>query len=386
MKRSPQEPTDIVEKRKIEANKVVDTDCLVAKYELLIKEHDAKRMSEERSALLFQVFDNLIPHLGVFKPIFSKIREELYEYVFSDEHHTARASKMTNISGSRTQTAASNHVDRVPHYLLLKKLVQSVTMSLMICNHNLIFCKKGACFKHQLIDLEKKLAKQESVSRRLQMEIEDTSRAHQETEAELNRYCDSLQFDCNEKDEEIKYLSTFKEGYDRLDEDFIDQTSALVPTDTNRFNAYQPKETVVATKKEHIVSNLLSTKKFKEQILTVMNTMIEQYDEYLEEQKTDIAKKKILNNPDVLATRKMDREIDQADQELWSMQERFKGAMEEINEELSLLQQHQDMLEEQLATIVEDEQKSKPKGNKKAKPKQKEKAPDEPITLEKYRK
>lgn len=28
MKRSPQEPTDIVEKRKIEANKVVDTDCL----------------------------------------------------------------------------------------------------------------------------------------------------------------------------------------------------------------------------------------------------------------------------------------------------------------------------------------------------------------------
>lgn len=58
-----------------------------------------------------------------------------------------------------------------------------------------------------------------------------------------------LKFDCNEKDEEIKYLSTFKEGYDRLDEDFIDQTSALVPTDTNRFNAYQPKETVVATKK-----------------------------------------------------------------------------------------------------------------------------------------
>jgi len=45
-----------------------------------------------------------------------------------------------------------------------------------------------------------------------------------------------LKFDCNEKDEEIKYLSTFKEGYDRLDEDFIDQTS-------------QPKETVVATKK-----------------------------------------------------------------------------------------------------------------------------------------
>lgn len=47
------------------------------------------------------------------------------DYVFSDEHHTARASRMTNISGSRSQTAASNRVDRVPHYLLLKKLVSS---------------------------------------------------------------------------------------------------------------------------------------------------------------------------------------------------------------------------------------------------------------------
>lgn len=48
------------------------------------------------------------------------------ECVFSDEHHTARASRMTNISGSRSQTALSlNKVDRVPYYLLLKKLIQS---------------------------------------------------------------------------------------------------------------------------------------------------------------------------------------------------------------------------------------------------------------------
>lgn len=45
--------------------------------------------------------------------------------MFSDEHHTARASKMTNLSGSRSQTSASNRVDRVPHYVLLKKLVQT---------------------------------------------------------------------------------------------------------------------------------------------------------------------------------------------------------------------------------------------------------------------
>lgn len=50
----------------------------VSKYEVLMRDNEAKLMTEERSILLFQVLDNLIPHLGVFKPILSKIREELY--------------------------------------------------------------------------------------------------------------------------------------------------------------------------------------------------------------------------------------------------------------------------------------------------------------------
>lgn len=46
------------------------------------------------------------------------------------------------------------------------------------------------------------------------MEIEDTSRAHQETEAELNRYCDSLQvsfmlLSCNQT---IFYLHRYYRG------------------------------------------------------------------------------------------------------------------------------------------------------------------------------
>lgn len=119
----------------------------VAKYEVLMKEHDANMMTEERSHLLFQVFDNLIPHLGVFKPVMLKLRDELYgtclkasksglwrqvyyvlvfsDFVFSDEHHTARASRMTNVSGSRSRASPSVKVERVPHYVLLKKLLQS---------------------------------------------------------------------------------------------------------------------------------------------------------------------------------------------------------------------------------------------------------------------
>ena len=50
----------------------------VSKYEVLMKESEAGRLTEERSNLLFQILDNLLPQLGVFRPIVSKLRNELY--------------------------------------------------------------------------------------------------------------------------------------------------------------------------------------------------------------------------------------------------------------------------------------------------------------------
>lgn len=42
--------------------------------------------------------------------------------------------------------------------------------------------------------------------------------------------------------------------------------------------------------------------------------------------------------------------------QLWAVQERFKGTMEEINQELSLLRQHYSVLEEQLSVVRLEEQ------------------------------
>lgn len=44
--------------------------------------------------------------------------------------------------------------------------------------------------------------------------------------------------------------------------------------------------------------------------------MLAEYDEYLEEQKLELAAKKLLANDDIIETRKMEREIDQSDQEV----------------------------------------------------------------------
>ena len=41
-----------------------------------------------------------------------------------------------------------------------------------------------------------------------------------------------------------------------------------------------------------------------------------EYEGYLEEQKTEMSSKKLINNTDTLAIKKMEREIDQADQEV----------------------------------------------------------------------
>lgn len=40
-----------------------------------------------------------------------------------------------------------------------------------------------------------------------------------------------------------------------------------------------------------------------------------EYDEYLEEQKAELAAKRLMNNTDIIETRKLEREIDQSDQE-----------------------------------------------------------------------
>ncbi|XP_067940341.1 uncharacterized protein [Watersipora subatra] len=404
------EPVEILERRKIESNTVADTDSLVAKYDVLMNENRAGILTEERSVLLFQVLDNLLPHLGVFRPILSKIRDELYEYVFSDEHHTAKAMKMYESSGSKPQTSKElNKVERVPHYLLLKKLVQTrdhVSGDLQaqidilqerlfakqmefeealetIANRN----EENSNLLAQITNQERDAAEQELQISRLRQEMEASEQKHKEGEDELQRCCDSLQVDCEEKDTEIADLRAFKQGYDKLDDAFLERSSTLLLPSVNRFNSYEQKEPVIATRKEHILSDIQTSKKLEKQVLTVMNTMMEQYEEHLEEQKRDLAEKKLLNNPDTLATRKMEREIDQSDQELWAVQERFKSTMGQINDELLLLKQHYTMLEEQLETIAEEEQKSKPKDKTKlGKKKPMVTDPSTSITLDEVKK
>lgn len=56
--------------------------------------------------------------------------------------------------------------------------------------------------------------------------------------------------DCKEKDDEIEHLSTFQQGYDKLDEAFLERAAAFpAATAADRYNAYEAKEVVVATKK-----------------------------------------------------------------------------------------------------------------------------------------
>lgn len=58
-----------------------------------------------------------------------------------------------------------------------------------------------------------------------------------------------LQIHCNERDEEINHLLSFKEGYQRLNEVFIERAAKLNHTGVDRFNSYEPKDPVAATKK-----------------------------------------------------------------------------------------------------------------------------------------
>ena len=46
---------------------------------------------------------------------------------------------------------------------------------------------------------------------------------------------------------------TYKDGYEKLDEAFLERNSQLEVPGMNRFNSYEPKEAVVATKKVRVL-------------------------------------------------------------------------------------------------------------------------------------
>jgi len=66
---------------------------------------------------------------------------------------------------------------------------------------------------------------------------------------ELTEFTLFTQGQCDEKDSELDYLSTFKKGYDDLNDAFLSQSAAILGRERSRFNSFEPRDAVIASRK-----------------------------------------------------------------------------------------------------------------------------------------
>ncbi|XP_012934651.1 uncharacterized protein LOC101853915 [Aplysia californica] len=340
--------------------KLFEGNSPVNKYDLLTLEQQGVGLTEERMVLAFQALDELIPNLGVFSRIFQKLREDLFEAVYSDELTGSAESQGVGDSG---------YIQRLPYFSLVRQVYNERHEFTEELKEQLEIVKKRLFDKHkQLEEAQETIADKEdhisvlnSTKDELQSIIEDKDKQIEELEEELEQTRDQArnkehQLECDiadlkesldEAKTEINYLSQFKKGYDDLYYAFMEKNDAL------DCNPKKKKKSMISTKRANLLSGAESAQKLEEQVLSVMNTAIEEYDKYIETHKTDLVEKVYHEDMTEAELDLQDLEMNEADEELESVQKRFQGTIGNLMTELELLRQHSTMLMEQLQILEE---------------------------------
>ncbi|KAI0233898.1 hypothetical protein LSAT2_015868 [Lamellibrachia satsuma] len=322
------------------------------KYEARLLEQKGGILTEERTILVFDVFDKILPHLGVFQKVMEMCRDELFNAVYSDQ-----------LTGSHGP--APHYIQRVPYFVLVKQAHrQRNSCDEVLAEHlevvkERLFEKQKAyedlteetdMLRQQVYELELNIQRIDDELAEKKLEIYDLKSAVQmeqekREESDYKLACDlsDIKTNLDEAKSEVNFLQLYKSGYDNLYQAFVDEPGA------DRTSSWSNKG-MIATRRSLLMSNVENANKLEEQLLLVQNTSVEEFDKFMEEHKGVLMK----GSSDSMETDEdVEVEIDRADQQLLLTQERFKKNMSDLDLELKLLRQHKTMLLEQLQALEE---------------------------------
>jgi len=84
--------------------------CAATKYEARLLEEKGGPLTEERTILVFDVFDKILPHLGVFQKVMQMCRDELFsQFHFHFPLHNS-AEQLINLTVPITSLILKFHV------------------------------------------------------------------------------------------------------------------------------------------------------------------------------------------------------------------------------------------------------------------------------------
>lgn len=344
--------------------RVLSSKSPATKYEVMLLEDITSRTKgpcEERMALCFNVFDEVLPHLGVYRKIISILREELYTAVYSLDYTTLPPKKGLN----KTPV-----VQRVPFFVLVNRLYAERDKRAKILQEEIENLQKDVEDKGK--NLEKSYADIEAFKHRvktledqvfhLRMELENCTlekmkveasldqerRSHEASKARYEKRLTSLREQLVKSEDMVKMLRKYKDGYDDLEEAFND-TSVFVK---------RPHNPAPLAKKSQVIQEIASAKLLEEQLLMVQNSIIEEFDAFIEENKSDPC-----DEPGIMRKgTRWDEETEDMKKFLKLQQEteeRFKKSIADIENELQLIEIQRSALEDRLEHLEEEKGEEK---------------------------
>ncbi|XP_046362334.2 uncharacterized protein LOC124139364 [Haliotis rufescens] len=339
--------------------KKMDGHSPVNKYDLLSLEHSS--LTEERMILAFQALDELVPQLGIFTRIFRKLRDDFFEAVYSEE--------LTG-SSEKEEEEEARYIQRIPYFLLVQRVYKERHAQGDELKEQLDVVKERLFGKHQQLeeslsmvselqtlvddltakisDLENNVAEKKIEIASLEQKLDTTRLAADVMQDRLEADIHHLEDVLNEAKKETDFLSKFKKGYDDLYDAFLEKT------DEEEEDTKPKKRAVISTKRANLISQIECCSKLEQQLLTVLNTSMEEFDHFLEEHKEELESKVTTEDMTEAEFEIQEMEIEDADQQLQTVQERFQVTIGEMMTELGLLRQHNTMLMEQLQTLEEN--------------------------------
>ncbi|XP_064602471.1 uncharacterized protein LOC135468255 [Liolophura sinensis] len=337
---------------------ILDGHSPVNKYKLYCLEQSESGRSAERITLAFQALEELVPNLGVYTKIFEQLRNDLFDAVYSDQ-----------FTGTTQGGSGEGCIQKIPFFSLVKDVYTARDIKADELTEQLETVKERLFDKHkqfeksqehvselkqkiaeleeQVSGLEENLSDQKEENMQLEQVMGEEEKKALNVQQQLHSDITELQEALDEARAEVNFLQQYKNGYDNLQDAFTERM------DSEDYPPRKPKA-VISTKRANLISSIQSAQKLEQQLLSVLNATVEEFDSFMEEHKSELIEKELHDELTESEMVLQEMEIDQADQQLQIMQIRFKDSVEEMNNELSLTRKHILMLQEQLQIMEEN--------------------------------
>lgn len=344
-----------------------------------IQHRNTKCPSSERAMSIFEVFDEVLPQLGIFQKVLKMVRDETFEAVYSNQY-TSSQEQHTNFDAA-TNVASDKGVhnkvfiQRIPYFSLVQRVYDSrheeadqlseeiKVLEKRLSDKTMQFNEAVAmitALKDEISDLQATVEEKEEIINDRDETIASKEEEMMNLKEDAFQEKTGLETDNHQLEEEVarlkrevEYLSHYKNSYDALEEAFIFRPGEDKFTHAPK----KSRKSAIATRKNHLLTDYEAAKKIEKQLLLVRNQTIEEFDAFFESHVAMLKDRVFKDKPsddDILPDHVYDRdelELEGLDMELGGMQERFQQTIEALNNELEMIRLHKDYVEMQLDEV-----------------------------------